>query len=187
MENLLWLWITLGVLLIIALVLAISYIVTLNSFKKIHMQSKTIMQDIHSLIEEKYQIMHKTIELTKRDLHEEAKEIAKMQEIPQVGLEDTTERKQTITNEINSSMETLFEKINRVDKLKSSKSIHEQKELWIVAEESLTFARLKYNETVSTYNHRVATLPTRLVASFKKIKPLKFFEPETIDFKHHIT
>ena len=187
MEDLLWLWITLGVLLIIGLVLAIGYIVILNSFKKVHIQSKTIMQDIHNLILEKYQIMNRTIELTKRELADDAKVIAQMQEIPQVALDDTTERKQTIVNEISLSMQVLLEKINTVDKLKSLKSVHEQKELWIVAEESLSFARLKYNEKVSTYNHRITTFPTRLVASIKKIKPLKFFEPESIDFKQHIT
>lgn len=182
MEDLLWLWITLGIFLMIGLVLTISYIVILNSFKKVHMESKTIMKDIHNLILEKYQIMIKTIELTKRDLAEDAKEIAKMQEIPQVDLEDTTERKQTITDQIGFSMQTLFKKINNIDKLKTSKSINEQKELWIVAEESISYARSKYNEKVSTYNHRIATYPTRFVASIKKIKPLKFFEPETIDF-----
>lgn len=180
MENLLWLWITLGSLCFIGIVVVIWYIITKQHFLKLQKNIKDSLTEIDELILKKYNQLLQITELTKSELTEFAKELAQFREIPNFASTDKIDIKQDISNQVSHAMKSILEKLKSHLKLKKDNEVNALVDQWIVTEESLEVSRKVYNRHVSNFNRSVHMFPPSLIASIKKYKRQDFFETESI-------
>ncbi len=85
-------------------------------------------------------------------------------------------------NEVNAKMDSAFSKLNILAEnypdLKASENFKALQLSIADVEEHLQAARRLYNSTVSSYNQRIVTFPTSLVASMTHHTKKEFFEAE---------
>lgn len=178
MDYLLWLGITLGSLVLFGLIILVWYLVTINIFKQTSKQAKTAMLDIDELIINKHNLLMQMIELVKRHLPDFAKSLAQMQKIPSSLGTDSIALKQDISNQVSKAMKSIYKQLDQQPEVKTDNTIKIALDEWIVMEESLQMARRVYNSSVSSFNRKIVTFPTSVVAKIKKYKRIDFFEAD---------
>lgn len=186
MDNLLWLYIVAGTIVLILVIIWVWYLIDANNFKKNKDNIEDLMVDIDEIIMNKHHLLNFMIEQTKRSLTIEAKILNEMLEISVISNTDSVEQKQDISFQLTQSMHMLYEMITDREDLKTSKEIKEKLDEWIILEESLQSTRKLYNKNVSNFNHKIVAFPSNLIAKMKKYKRKDFFEADILLTKEEV-
>jgi len=176
MGDLMWLWITLGSILIVSMALLTWYFVILSVFNKICVETKYILQEIDEVIEKKQVVLDQLMKLLSHQLNVEIKKEISQMDLKVQQSKDLINEKEMISDNLSRMVQIIQDKVlNDLDLSKNSK-IQTYLDEWTILEESLQVIRIAYNSKVSKYNRQVVGFPTSIVARLNHLNRLEFFE-----------
>lgn len=125
---------------------------------------------------------HVVLEI-KKEVKPDPEFLNMLQSIRQQGHQSTIIEKQVFGQQILEMLNALFENIT-LDPVLTQKNRKEKLfETLLEAETDLERAKLAYNELVTSYNKKVVTFPTNIIAKHKKCVKRELFESDTFHLK----
>ena len=163
------------VILVIALILVIWYISTLNNLNRAIVKIDESKSGIDVALTKRYDVLTKMIDVVKGYAKHEKEtlfEVIKLRSNMTIGE----------MNEENHKMDENLKKLNIVvenyPELKSSENYKTLQQSITDVEEHLQAARRLYNSNVSYYNQMLVVFPTSIIANNKGMTKREFFEAE---------
>lgn len=163
------------VVLVVAVVLVIWYIATSNSLNKAIVKIDEADSGIDVALTKRYDVLTKMLETVKGYAKHEKETI-----VESINLRKGMSMDEK--NTVNNKMSEAFSKLNVVAEnypdLKASENFKALQLSITDVEEHLQAARRLYNANVSSFNQKIVTFPTSIVASTKGLTKKDFFEAE---------
>ncbi len=163
------------VLIAIVLILGIAFISISNKLNRAKVKIDEANSDIDVSLTKRYDVLTKMVDVVKSYAKYEKETI--LQTI-QLRKNMTMQEK----NEANRLMGESFERIHALaenyPELKASANYNTLQKAIADVEEHLQASRRLYNANVSSYNQKIATFPTSLVAGLKGLTKEEFFSAE---------
>lgn len=164
-----------GIVIIVAIVVVICLIMFIsisNSLNKSIVKIDEASADIDVSLTKRYDVLTKMIEVVKGYAKHEQETLFKTVELRQnMSIKEK--------NEANSAMEENLEKIHILAEnypdLKASENFVTLQKAIADVEEHLQASRRLYNANVSTYNQKIVTFPSSIVAGMKGLTKKEFF------------
>lgn len=164
------------IVIVVAVVIILAYIISIsNGLNRAIVKIDEASSDIDVSLTKRYDVLTKMIDVVKGYAKYEQETIFK-----------TIELRQNMTmkekNEANMLMEENMQKINALAEnypdLKASENYKTLQKAIADVEEHLQASRRLYNANVSSYNQKIVTFPTSIIANNKGLTKKEFFSAE---------
>ena len=164
------------IVIVVAVVIILAYIISIsNGLNRAIVKIDEASSDIDVALTKRYDVLTKMIDVVKGYTKYEQETIFK-----------TIELRQNMTmkekNEANMLMEENMQKINALAEnypdLKASENYKTLQKAIADVEEHLQASRRLYNANVSSYNQKIVTFPTSIIANNKGLTKKEFFSAE---------
>lgn len=160
------------IIILIIIMIMIAYISISNSLNRAIVKIDEASSGIDVALTKRYDVLTKMIDVVKGYTKHEQETLFKVVEIRK---NMTIEEK----NKVNSQMEENLSKINvlaeNYPELKASENYKTLQQSIMDVEEHLQAARRLYNANVSSYNQRIVTFPSSMIANSKGLTKKEFF------------
>ena len=165
-----------AIIIVITIVILIGYAVSIsNGLNRAIIKIDEANSDIDVSLAKRYDVLTKMIDVVKGYAKYEQETLFK-----------TVELRKNMTikekNEVNQLMEENFEKINALAEnypdLKASENYKTLQKAIADVEEHLQASRRLYNSNVSSYNQKIVTFPSSVIANSKGLTKKEFFSVE---------
>ena len=163
------------IIVVIVVILLIAYICISNELNRLIIKIDEASSDIDVSLTKRYDVLTKMIDVVKGYSKHEQETIFK-----------TIQLRQNMTikekKEANQLMEENYRKINALaenyPELKASENYNTLQKAIADVEEHLQASRRLYNANISSYNQKIVTFPTSIIANLKKLAKKEFFSAE---------
>ena len=172
--------IVLGACALLAGIIILWYIVTLNSFRKMCIKINESASSIDVALTKRYNVLAKMLAIYKNYAKNEQEALAKIIELRQPGPSSRIVDKSIFSSQMIEAMQELYFLSEKYPQLKANKTFAHLQKAAIEVEENLQAARRFYNGNVRIYNQKVALFPSNLVARQRGFKPEEFFEADEV-------
>ena len=164
------------VIVVVIVLILLCYIISIsNGLNKAIVKIDEAESDIDVSLTKRYDVLTKMIDTVKGYTKYEQETLFKTIELRQ---NMTIEEK----NEANNAMQENFDKINALAEnypdLKASENYKTLQNAIADVEEHLQASRRLYNANVSSFNQKIVTFPTSIIASSKGLTKKEFFSAE---------
>lgn len=168
-----WIWIVLGIVVLIILFVISTY----NSLVVLRNRVRDQWAQIDVQLKRRFDLIPNLVETVKGYTKHESETLENVIKARNTFLSATTpEAEMEADGELTKAMTKLFALTESYPDLKANTNfIDLQKELQ-QTEEKIAAARQFYNDTVLTYNNKVAVIPSNIVAALFHFKKEAFFE-----------
>jgi LemA protein len=168
-------WIFLGVLILLAVVLAGMY----NSLVRLRQQVKNAWSQIDVQLKRRYDLIPNLVETAKGYIKHERETLEAVIKARQVAIDASSVKDQAkAENMLTSTLRSLFAVAEAYPDLKANQNMLALQEELSSTENKIGFARQFYNDQVMRYNTQRETFPTVLFAGMFNFGPEEFFEVE---------
>ncbi len=159
---------------LVLVLLAVIFIVMMNGLKQAEVKIEEALSGIDVALVKRYDVLSNSIDAVKGAMKFEK----------EVMIETISLRKETMQQRLQSSsamdqvQSQIFAVGENYPQLKSSENFRELQRQILDCEEHLQAARRVYNANVSSFNQKVVSFPTSLIASILGMCRKDFFEAE---------
>ncbi|HHE41060.1 MAG TPA: LemA family protein [Dehalococcoidia bacterium] len=170
-----WIWIVLGIVVIIA----VAFIGIYNGLVRLRNQVKNAWAQIDVQLKRRYDLIPNLVETVKGYAkHEretlqavtEARRLAQQMSAASVG------ERAKVEGELSSALGRLFAVAEAYPDLKANQNFLALQEELTSTENKVSFARQFYNDSVLRFNNKTETFPSNIVAGMFGFKQAEFFE-----------
>lgn len=170
------------IILIAVAVLGVLYvIVTYNGLVKLRNRIQNAWAQIDVQLRRRYDLIPNLVETVKGFAAQEKDVLVKVTEArSRVAGAGTPEQTIAASNELSSALSRLLVVVEKYPELKSDQNFLKLQDELAGTENRLAVARMRYNETVQTYNSQTRSFPTNLYAGWFGFAARPYFEaPES--------
>ena len=173
MSPLIWI-----IIAIIVLIVAI-YIVTYNGLQRAKVYAEEAWSQIDVQLKRRNDLIPNLVETTKGYAkHEKStfEEVVKLRNqlvnVPQVNHEEAMK----LSNQITDSLKSIFALAEAYPDLKANQSFLKLQEELTNTENKIAYSRQLYNSTVATYDQKLLTFPSNIVAKWHHFTKINYLE-----------
>ena len=167
------LWIILGVAVLILLYIVTTY----NKLVVLRNRVKDSWAQIDVQLKRRFDLIPNLIETVKGYTKHESETLENIVKARNTFLSANTKDEAMASNsELTASLTKLFALTESYPDLKANTNFLELQTELQETEEKIAFSRQFYNDTVLTYNNKIETIPSNIVASLFKFKTDTFFQ-----------
>ena len=164
------LWIIVGIILALFL---ISYVTIYNNLVKARMWVKEAWSQIDVQLKRRNDLIPNLIETVKGYAKHEQETFEKViqmrNQLTQVPIENHEEKMQ-ISNQLSDTLKTIFALSESYPDLKANQNFIQLQEELTSTENKIAYARQLYNSSVATYNIKLGSFPSNIVANIHGFK-----------------
>jgi LemA protein len=175
-----WLYITLGVIAVVAIIIIAWVISTTNAFNRMIVKIDESESSIDIALTKRYDLLKKMVDATKGYAKHEKETLEKVIAMRNFNKNASIHEKEEFANQLTQGLNALNVVVEQYPDLKASQNFAKLQDASVEVEENLQAARRVYNSNVSVYNQKVVTWPSSIVANWKGFSKRDFFEAESV-------
>lgn len=169
------------VLIIIAVVLIAAYVAMYNGLQRSKVQVDESWSQIDVQLKRRNDLIPNLVSTTKGYAkHEQetlTKVIALRNELTQVP-DDARQEKMAVSNQITDTLKTVFALSENYPDLKANTNFLKLQEELTNTENKISYARQLYNSCVASFNQKLVTIPTNIIANMHHMEKAKYLETQ---------
>jgi LemA protein len=164
-------------LLIVAVLLGLWFISTMNRFRVLQVKINEALSGIDVALTKRFDVLTKMWDLAKKYMEYEQSTLEKVVKLRQ-GAKATVSDQQELNQGLNEMASQLNVVLEQYPELRATENMKELQRSVRDVEEHLQAARRLYNANVSTFNQSIIVFPNSVVANAIKATKAEFFEAE---------
>ena len=168
-----WIWIVVGIVVVLLIIVAATY----NSLVVLRNKKDDQWSQIDVQLKRRADLIPNLVETVKGYAKHESSTLEEVIQARNSFVSSKTpEEEMKNSNMLTEAVSKLFALAESYPDLKANQNFLSLQNDLKDTEEKIALARQFYNDTVLTYNNKVQTVPTNIVASLFRLKKAEFFE-----------
>ena len=153
------------------------FVMAYNSLVRLRNQFKNAWHQIDVQLKRRYDLIPNLVEVVKDYMSYEQETLTRVIEARGAALSARGASAQgKAENALTESLKSLFAVVERYPELKANQNVSSLQEELAGTENKISFARQFYNDSVMTYNNRIQSIPTNLIAQVFDFSRAEYFE-----------
>ena len=173
-----------GVIIIVAILAVLILIIVgmYNTLVRLRRRCDNAWAQIDVQLKRRYDLIPNLVETAKGYLKHEKEVLENVTKARQQAIDASGVKNQAqAENFLTSTLRSLFAVVENYPELKANENMLALHEEVTSTENKISFARQHYNDTVMTYNTRIETVPSNIIAGMFNFIQREFFELEDVE------
>ncbi|MEK6922281.1 MAG: LemA family protein [Nanoarchaeota archaeon] len=168
----------LWILIVILVISVLWFILTYNGFIRLRNRIENALSQIDVQLKRRYDLIPNLIESVKGYMKHERGVLTEITKARSSLIKGNIHEKARASNQISEALKTIFAVAENYPNLKASKNFMQLQEELSGTEDKIAYSRQFYNDSVLTFNQKVQTFPSKIIASMFSFKEKEYFEAE---------
>lgn len=162
---------------IVAVVIVAWFVGTYNALVRLKNRFLNAWHQVDVQLKRRYDLIPNLVEVVKDYMSFEQETLTKVIEARGAAISARGVKEQgKAENLLTESLKSLFAVVERYPELKANRNVASLQEELTGTENKISFARQFYNDSVMTYNNRIQSIPSNLIASVFNFGAAEYFE-----------
>lgn len=158
-------------------VVAAWFVACYNGLVRLRNQFRNAWHQIDVQLKRRYDLIPNLVEVVKDYMSYEQETLTKVIEARGAALSARgTAAQAKAENVLTESLKSLFAVVENYPELKANRNVASLQEELTGTENKISFARQFYNDSVMTYNTKIQSIPSNIIASVFNFPPADFFQ-----------
>lgn len=169
-------WIILGVIIILAIIIAIMY----NSLVTLKQRTQNAWSQIDVQLQRRFDLIPNLVECVKGYMTHESETLENVTKLRTSWSEATTaDEKIKLDNELSSSLKSIMAVAESYPDLKANQNFISLQGELTDTENKISYSRQFYNDIVTRYNTKIQTVPSNIIAGIFGFKAQELYKIDT--------
>ena len=169
-------WIILGVIIVLAIIIAIMY----NSLVTLKQRTQTAWSQIDVQLQRRFDLIPNLVECVKGYMTHESETLENVTKLRTSWSEATTaDEKMKLDNELSSSLKSIMAVAESYPDLKANQNFISLQGELTDTENKISYSRQFYNDIVTRYNTKIQTVPSNIIAGIFGFKAQELYKIDT--------
>lgn len=169
-------WIILGVIIILAIIIAIMY----NSLVTLKQRTQNAWSQIDVQLQRRFDLIPNLVECVKGYMTHESETLENVTKLRTSWSEATTaDEKMKLDNELSSSLKSIMAVAESYPDLKANQNFISLQGELTDTENKISYSRQFYNDSVTRYNTKIQTVPSNIIAGIFGFKAQELYKIDT--------
>lgn len=169
-------WIILGVIIILAIIIAIMY----NSLVTLKQRTQNAWSQIDVQLQRRFDLIPNLVECVKGYMTHESETLENVTKLRISWSEATTaDEKMKLDNELSSSLKSIMAVAESYPDLKANQNFISLQGELTDTENKISYSRQFYNDIVTRYNTKIQTVPSNIIAGIFGFKAQELYKIDT--------
>ena len=176
-----------AIFLIVIVAVILLGIIMYNGLVKEKMKVENSWSQIDVQLQRRFDLIPNLVETVKGYMQHESDVLTKVTELRTSWANATTvAEKASLDNQLSESLKTIMAVSENYPDLKANQSFSELQEELRNTENKISYSRQFYNDSVTRYNTKIATVPTNIIAGLFHFTEKEFFKVESEEARHNV-
>jgi len=177
------LWITLGIIVVLVFIVLAMY----NGLVKLRQFTRNAWSQIDVQLKRRYDLIPNLVETAKGYMKHEQETLEAVIKARQTAIDAGSVGEQAMAeNMLTSSLRQLFALAESYPDLKANQNMMQVQEELASTENRIGFARQHYNDSVASYNIKVESFPSNVIANMFTFQMAEYFELEDVEAREPV-
>lgn len=177
------LWITLGIIVVLVFIVIAMY----NGLVKLRQFTRNAWSQIDVQLKRRYDLIPNLVETAKGYMKHEQETLEAVIKARQTAIDAGSVGEQAMAeNMLTSSLRQLFALAESYPDLKANQNMMQVQEELASTENRIGFARQHYNDSVASYNIKVESFPSNVIANMFTFQMAEYFELEDVEAREPV-
>ena len=178
-----WVWILLGIIVVLLLLIASSY----NSLVGLRQKVKNAWSQIDVQLQRRFDLIPNLVESVKGYMNHESDVLAKVTELRSSWANaKTVSEKAELDNQLSNTLKTIMAVSESYPDLKANQNFLDLQASLNNTEDKISYSRQFYNDTVTKYNTKIEQFPSNIVASMFHFTAETLFEVDNSEARKNV-
>ena len=169
-------WIILGVIIVLAIIIAIMY----NSLVTLKQRTQNAWSQIDVQLQRRFDLIPNLVECVKGYMTHESETLENVTKLRTSWSEATTaDEKMKLDNELSSSLKSIMAVAESYPDLKANQNFISLQGELPATENKISYSRQFYNDIVTRYNTKIQTVPSNIIAGIFGFKAQELYKIDT--------
>ena len=169
-------WIILGVIIVLAIIIAIMY----NSLVTLKQWTQNAWSQIDVQLQRRFDLIPNLVECVKGYMTHESETLENVTKLRTSWSEATTaDEKMKLDNELSSSLKSIMAVAESYPDLKANQNFISLQGELTDTENKISYSRQFYNDIVTRYNTKIQTVPSNIIAGIFGFKAQELYKIDT--------
>lgn len=169
-------WIILGVIIVLAIIIAIMY----NSLVTLKQRTQNAWSQIDVQLQRRFDLIPNLVECVKVYMTHESETLENVTKLRTSWSEATTaDEKMKLDNELSSSLKSIMAVAESYPDLKANQNFISLQGELTDTENKISYSRQFYNDIVTRYNTKIQTVPSNIIAGIFGFKAQELYKIDT--------
>ena len=169
-------WIILGVIIVLAIIIAIMY----NSLVTLKQRTQNAWSQIDVQLQRRFDLIPNLVECVKGYMTHESETLENVTKLHTSWSEATTaDEKMKLDNELSSSLKSIMAVAESYPDLKANQNFISLQGELTDTENKISYSRQFYNDIVTRYNTKIQTVPSNIIAGIFGFKAQELYKIDT--------
>lgn len=169
-----WLWILIGVLVLVVLYLVLTY----NRFITLRTRIENAWSQIDVQLKRRYDLIPNLVSAVKGYMKHEKGTLEAVTKARAMLVTGTMSQKAKADNQISEALKSIFAVAESYPKLQASENFMQLQEELSGTESKIAYARQFYNDSALEFNTKIQTFPSNMIAKMFGFVQKEFFKTE---------
>lgn len=171
----------------IILVIVVVVISMYNSLVQGRNKVKNAWSQIDVQLQRRFDLIPNLVEAVKGYMQHEQETLAKVTELRTSWANaQTVSEKAELDNQLSSALKTIMAVSENYPDLKANQNFNTLQEELRSTENKISYARQFYNDTVTSYNNKLQTVPTNIIAGMFNFKEEELFKTDSAEARQNV-
>lgn len=178
-----WVWILLGIIVVLLLLIASSY----NSLVGLRQKVKNAWSQIDVQLQRRFDLIPNLVESVKGYMNHESDVLAKVTELRSSWANaKTVSEKAELDNQLSNTLKTIMAVSESYPDLKANQNFLDLQASLNNTEDKISYSRQFYNDTVTSYNTKIEQFPSNIIASMFHFTTETLFEVDNSEARKNV-
>lgn len=178
-----WVWILLGIIVVLLLLIASSY----NTLVGLKQKVKNAWSQIDVQLQRRFDLIPNLVESVKGYMNHESDVLTKVTELRSSWANaKTVSEKAELDNQLSNTLKTIMAVSESYPDLKANQNFLDLQASLNNTEDKISYSRQFYNDTVTSYNTKIEQFPSNIIASMFHFTAETLFEVDNSEARKNV-
>lgn len=178
-----WVWILLGIIVVLLLLIASSY----NTLVGLRQKVKNAWSQIDVQLQRRFDLVPNLVESVKGYMKHESDVLTKVTELRSSWANaKTVSEKAELDNQLSNTLKTIMAVSESYPDLKANQNFLDLQASLNNTEDKISYSRQFYNDTVTSYNTKIEQFPSNIIASMFHFTTETLFEVDNSEARKNV-
>lgn len=178
-----WVWILLGIIVVLLLLIASSY----NTLVGLRQKVKNAWSQIDVQLQRRFDLIPNLVESVKGYMNHESDVLTKVTELRSSWANaKTVSEKAELDNQLSNTLKTIMAVSESYPDLKANQNFLDLQASLNNTEDKISYSRQFYNDTVTSYNTKIEQFPSNIIASMFHFTAETLFEVDNSEARKNV-
>lgn len=178
-----WVWILLGIIVVLLLLIASSY----NTLVGLRQKVKNAWSQIDVQLQRRFDLIPNLVESVKGYMNHESDVLTKVTELRSSWANaKTVSEKAELDNQLSNTLKTIMAVSESYPDLKANQNFLDLQASLNNTEDKISYSRQFYNDTVTSYNTKIEQFPSNIIASMFHFTTETLFEVDNSEARKNV-